>query len=378
VPPNELAGLETAGTGLRAAYVTNAHGVGGAERLLAALVAAGRRRGLPQIVLNPFATSSSETVAGAVAPTTYRGRACSRWRELPALRRWLRHELVAFRPDLVHVMLFQATALAATLSRSLAPSWVVTHAYGEAVRKRRRPCGSALVDRWAIRRFDAVVAISESVRHFLVAEHGLPRQRVDLIAPGWEGEPFPASPRTEREPTVVCVARFRAERGHALLVEAFAKVSRELPSARLVLVGDGPMREAIARRVQELGLKERVEFAGAVPEIWPALAEADVFATAPVAEAAGIAIMEAMAAGLPVVAPNVGGIPELVEPGRTGELCRPGDPDDLARALLDLLRDRQRRERMGAEARRAAGPRRMETTVNSYFALYERLRAAGA
>src|SRR5207249_1705808 len=161
-------------------------------------------------------------------------------------------------------------------------------------------------------------------------EYGLAPDRVDVIMPGWEGEPRPPV-ADGRPPTIVCIARFRAEKGHALLLDAFAQVAREVPDARLVLVGDGELLDAMKARARELGIADRVEFPGATSDIWAPLSDADVFALASISEAAGIAIMEAMAAGLPVVAPAVGGIPEIVASGETGELARPGDADDLAR-----------------------------------------------
>jgi glycosyltransferase involved in cell wall biosynthesis len=195
---------------------------------------------------------------------------------------------------------------------------------------------------------------------------------VELIAPGWEGEPAPRSTEP-RPPTAICIAKFRPEKGHALLLEAFAKVLGRVPDARLVLVGDGELASPMARRAEDLGIADQVRFAGAVESIWPELARADVFVLASTTEAAGIAIMEAMAAGLPVVAPAVGGIPELIEPGRNGELCRPGDAAGMARALAGLLADAPRRAAMSERAVAEAARWRMETTVERYFSLYERL-----
>jgi glycosyltransferase involved in cell wall biosynthesis len=113
-----------------------------------------------------------------------------------------------------------------------------------------------------------------------------------------------------------------------------------------------------------------VEFAGTVPDIWPHLARADVFALASRTEAFGIAVVEAMAAGLPVVAAAVGGVPELVSPGVTGELFPPGDHRALAAHLLRLLREPELRGRMGAAAQQAAEGYRLKETVRKYCALY--------
>jgi glycosyltransferase involved in cell wall biosynthesis len=357
---------------LRVAYVTNAHGVGGAERIVLALLRGGREREWAQLVLNPFATDRSAALAESCAPTAYRARPAQRVTQLPALRRWLARELAAFEPDLVHVSLFQATALTATL-RLGRTATVLTHAYGEGVRARARAGLAERLDRWASRRYDAVVAISESVQRFVVDDLGVPAARVQLIRPGWEGNPVARSTEP-RPPTAICVAKFRPEKGHALLLDAFAQVLERVPDARLVLVGDGELADPMARRAQDLGISGQVRFAGAVESIWPELARADVFVLASTTEAAGIAIMEAMAAGLPVVAPAVGGIPELVTPGRNGELCRPGDRADMARALGALLGDSDARAAMSGHAVADASQWHMDATVERYFSVYERLR----
>jgi glycosyltransferase involved in cell wall biosynthesis len=144
-----------------------------------------------------------------------------------------------------------------------------------------------------------------------------------------------------------------------------------VPDARLVIVGDGDRRRALEADTVARGLEASVEFAGAVPDVWPRLARADVFAIASRSEAFGIGIAEAMAAGLPVVAPDVGGVPEIVRPGVTGELFPPGDHVALARHLVRLLRDRDARARMAAAGTAIAEDLRMENVVERYFDLFE-------
>ena len=117
----------------------------------------------------------------------------------------------------------------------------------------------------------------------------------------------------------------------------------------------------------------RVRLTGRAEQIWPHLADADVFVLASPSEALGIAIMEAMAAGLPVVASDVGGIPELVTPGVTGELFAVRDHAALARQLVDLLRSPQRRARCPPPRCEAAEAMRMQESVEAYFGLYDRL-----
>ena len=158
-----------------------------------------------------------------------------------------------------------------------------------------------------------------------------------------------------------------------MLIEAFAKAVERLPDARLVLLGDGPELPAVRDLIAERGLSERVELPGPQDDVWPWLAKAHVFALASHYEPLGIAVLEAMAAGLPVVATGVDGIGELVEPGVTGRLVEPGDPAALAAALADVLGNPDAARRMGQAGRSFAAGERMDACVDRYFELYERL-----
>ena len=357
----------------RIAYVTSSRGLGGAEELVASLVEEGGPRGWQQLVLVPFANEASSAVADRCPGATYQQMECDKPWQLPALRRWLGRSLAAFEPDLVHVTLFHATVLMATVGRR-DEHRVLTHAYGEGLRQLSYPRARMVLDRWAVSRFDHVSAISDAVHSFLTAVHGLPPPPLGRIRLGWRGDPLPREPRGEAtDPTIVCVAALRREKGHDVLLKAFSSVRAQVARARLVLVGDGPNRKALEARVQATGLSDSVHFAGLVPDIWAHLRDADVFALASRTEALGIGIMEAMAAGLPVVASDVGGIPELVEPGVTGELFPPGDDEALAHHLISLLRSPERRARMSSAAQVAAEGMHMRESVREYFDLYARL-----
>jgi glycosyltransferase involved in cell wall biosynthesis len=235
------------------------------------------------------------------------------------------------------------------------------------------------LDRWAIKRFDHISAISEAVLRFLVREHGCPPPPLGRIRLGWSGRPYPRAPAAGRPPTIVCVAVLRREKGHDTLLRAFARVRTAIPQARLVLVGGGPHRAQIEQLVDELGVTESVQLTGRVEEIWAYLADADVYALASPSEALGISVMEAMAAGLPVVAGGVGGIPELVTPGVTGELFEPPDHEELARKLIAVLGSAPvRLQAMSDAAREAAEAMRMQRSLEEYFLLYDRLLEGAA
>jgi glycosyltransferase involved in cell wall biosynthesis len=348
-------------------------GYGGAEAVMVALLQGGAERGWDQTVLNPFARTPHEDLAERCRDFGYEAFTApgSRPLALPATTRWARRRLAELRPDVLQAYLTHALVLVAALPRSNEIR-ILSHQHGmhfEAADRRL----AAWTDRLAGRRFDHVVACSDSVREFLVESYRYPPARVTSIRNGWSGTPL--EPDREPRPTIVCTANFSAEKGHAVLVEAFATVAQRIPDAQLVLLGHGAEMAAMERRAGELGLAERIEFAGFQDSIWPWLSRAHLFVLPSNYESLGIAVLEAMGAGLPVVATSVGGVTELVQPGVTGELVPAGDAGAMAAALVSVLGDPEKAARMGAAGRAAAENERMSACVDRYFDLYERLLA---
>lgn len=156
---------------------------------------------------------------------------------------------------------------------------------------------------------------------------------------------------TEKTFLVGQVAKLWKGKGHDTLLAAFARLRRTRPNARLVLVGDGPLRSAIARQASCLGIEDHLFFTGHREDIAAITAQLDVATLCSGYEGMGRVVVEAMAAGTPVVASRVGGITELIEEGRTGYLVPPGDDIGLADRLGRLAGDRSLRRRMGRCAR---------------------------
>jgi colanic acid/amylovoran biosynthesis glycosyltransferase len=189
-----------------------------------------------------------------------------------------------------------------------------------------------------------VVAISDYNRRLLLERCPAVR-RLEVVHCGVDADRHRPG---ERDPNrAVCVASLFQKKGHVHLVDAFALIAGRRPGLRLELVGDGPERERILRRARERGVAERVSLLGArsSEEVRATLAGAGVFALPSIRLASGrmegipVALMEAMASGVPVVATRLSGIPELVQDGVTGLLVEPGDPEALAAAMERVLDD---------------------------------------
>lgn len=346
---------------------------GGAEQVLANLVQAGAERGWDQVVLHPFLRQPGATwLRERVQPAEYVSHAGARLQDLPATRRWLHRELTKFRPAVAHAHLLHAGVMVATMRAQHGRSTVWTHHHGSVLHHQGRRL-SDVADGLAARRFDRVVAVSGAVREFLVQERGYRADRVETIRNGWQGTPEVVDAGRGGPPAVICVGHFRQEKGHEALVQAFAVTLRAVPDARLLLVGDGPLRPAVMATTERLGIGGSVEFVGQVGDVWSQLARGHVFALASQMEPLGIAALEAMAAGLPVVATAVGGLTEIVQHDKTGLLVPPADVSALAAALERLLLSAEDRRRLGRAGQVAAADMRIEAMTEHYFQLYDDL-----
>jgi phosphatidyl-myo-inositol dimannoside synthase len=251
-----------------------------------------------------------------------------------------------------------------------------------------RSSAAGRVTRWSLGQSAAVVAPSEDLleRARGLGGHG----RLERIPYGADADalsaPLGAAPalrdRLGFAPDDVVVAgigRLLRVKGFDYLVAAHARVLEELPQVRLVLVGDGAERSRLAEQARELGVADSVRFAGtaARDEIPAYLAAADMVAVPSVRHEGYVdglpnVALEAMGAGRPLVATNVGGLPELVRPGVNGLLVHEKDPQALAGAILDLARDPDLRERLGAAGRREIREERSWKAVGRrYVELYE-------
>lgn len=208
---------------------------------------------------------------------------------------------------------------------------------------------------------------------FLVHGVGVEVERYASAAPASREElDLPAGAKV-----VVCVGEFTANKNHLLLLRAWREVVREVPEARLLLVGDGALRERVQSWVREMGLAESVRLLGFRRDVPNLLALAEVLTLTSRREGLPRAVMEAMAAGKPVVATDVRGSRDLVRHGENGFLVPPDDPGVLARYLVRLLKDSTLAREMGERGREMVKPYALENVLREMAEVYGKFLGAG-
>lgn len=344
---------------------------GGAERHWATLVPMLRERGAQAGVLclsEEGSLFSELTRAGVPARSlNMRGRGDAR-----ALRAAL--ACARPRPDVVVSRGVNAMVVAHAIARRARTAHVVNEhtpllASGELLAGRRH---QRLLTRALAPRVEGVIAVARRQVDPLVAL-GYRRERIEVIANGID--PVERSDGLSRlagegEFGVLCVSRLQVEKRVELFVQAVVEARRSHPAVRGYVAGDGDRREEIERLARGSG----VELLGERSDVPALLEAADVFALSSRAEALPMSVLEAMARGLPVVAPDLGGTSDAVVDGETGLLVAPGDSSALARALVRLAREPQRARRMGEAGRQRQRERFTATAMtDAYLAAFERV-----
>ncbi len=259
------------------------------------------------------------------------------------------------RPDLVHWHAARAHAIGA-LAALLAPGPARILSRRVDFLVRRNP-GSVLLYSLPI---DAIIAISEGVRRALI-QSGVSAGRIRVVPSGIDLSPYEAPfDRVELrrrlgiaddERIVLQVAALAPHKSQSDLLEAAAQALRTRPELRFWIAGEGALRSELEAQQKRLGLEQTVRLLGFREDVTDLLRAADIFCVSSNLEGLGTSTLDAMAAGLPVVATRVGGIPEIVADGVSGILVAPRDPSGLAGAIVALAADPARRAAMGAAGR---------------------------
>lgn len=258
----------------------------------------------------------------------------------------------SLRPDIIHAHDPHAVALA-----SLALSFLTSGKCPRLVASRRvafRLKGNAF-SRWKYHQVDWFVAASHAIRDTLIGD-GVDPGRITTVYEGIDLHRVQAEPAANihaelwlptHAPVVGAVAALTQEKGHKYLIDAAALAVREVPDARFVIFGEGDLRPALERQVKELHLDKHVALPGFRADVISFIRSFDIFVMSSLFEGLGTSLLDAMALAKPTVASDTGGIPEVVSHGETGLLVPPRDAHSLAAAIVELLKDPDRRARMG-------------------------------
>jgi len=207
------------------------------------------------------------------------------------------------------------------------------------------------LDRWSLRGADRIITVSVAYAGELESL-GIAGTRISVVRNSIDAESFHDQAGKARElreqfglknqsKMILSVGRLSAEKGHIHLIHGFAKLLREFPglNARLVIIGDGPERPLLTQTASSLGVAEQITFTGHINDPRPYYFAADAIALPSLCEGSPNVLLEAMTAGLPIVATRVGGVPEMIADGQTGLLVDPKDAGSLASALNQLISD---------------------------------------
>jgi N-acetyl-alpha-D-glucosaminyl L-malate synthase BshA len=290
--------------------------------------------------------------------------------------------------DLLHVHYAVPNAVSAVLAKQiLAPRRlpVVTTLHGTDVTLVGTDPSYRDTTRFGIVESDAVTAVSDALRATTLEQLGIdkPIEVIHNFIDPARFDPANGRPGARRwarpgEKVVVHISNFRPLKRVGDVLETFRRVHREVPS-RLLMVGDGPDRTMAERYCREHDLCDAITFLGNVPVVEQTLIGADLFILPSTTESFGLAVLEAMACGVPVVATRTGGLPEVVAEGETGFLAPVGDVEALAAAALKLLTDDGLARRFGEAGRaRAIDCFSEDRVVSLYRGLYERVLAGSA
>jgi len=369
---------------LRFLFVIDNLRPGGAQKALLALVAALRRtRAEPHVWCLGGTSEVEESFAALGVPVLGKPKgALGYLPELVALPRYVRSEQVA----LVQTFLFHAEVagrVAARVARRRSLPVVVSSVRAS---NRKHRWWQFALQRATARLVDAFTAVSERTLDFAVAHEGVIRERATVIPNGidlapWRTPVEKSAARSELDlpagaSVIATLGRLHEQKGHAYLLRAARLLAERQADALFLIAGYGPLRGRLEAQARELGVAERVRFLGYRRDVRRILAAADIFVLPSLWEGMSNAIMEAMAAGRPVVATAVDGNVDQVADGETGLLVAPANAEALAEALNRLCQNPAEAEEMGKRGRMRVEEffpveRMTEATLDLYARLLE-------
>ncbi len=301
-----------------------------------------------------------------------------RWPRVPGLPTRLLRALRRFRPSIIHS--HSGTWLPASVAKlTLGSPRLIFTDHG---RYTPEPRYRSLVERkFFYRQTDKLIAVSADLADYLKEFLKLTAPP-DVIENGIDLAQYQGPNRSRRselraewgvmddEVLAISVGRLERVKNHAGMLEALTHAAKEAPGLRIAILGSGRLKERLLAQAGELGLEDRVIFLGYREDVAACLAAADLFVSASTTEGLPVALLEALAAGLPVVATGVGGIPNALGVPPPGALVAEGDMEGLAAGLVELARDSEGRDRLGAQAAERARLFSLERCAGRYCTLY--------
>lgn len=302
-------------------------------------------------------------------------------RGLRMLARWMRDQQV----DLVHSHMYRSNVPATIAARLAGVRQILCQVHNVDTWETSR---QIMMERWLMRWRTAMLAVSEGVKRDIVSKLRCPPERVRVLYNGVDIQEYgSAKPEPELRHDlgippghrlVVMLARLVPQKKHTRLLQALETIRNELPPTSVLLVGEGTLLGEIEHEVEERRLGDIVSFAGHRNDIPQILALSDLSVVTSDREGFSNAIVESLAAGVPVVATDVGGNSEAIVHGKCGFLVKPDDPAGLARALKTVLTDDTFRQRLSIAARQRAKrfslDRMLEETRRLYLELLSQAR----
>jgi glycosyltransferase involved in cell wall biosynthesis len=295
--------------------------------------------------------AESQAVHPVIIPEL--GRALHPIRDLITI--WKVYRLIReYRPDVVHTHTAKA-GFVGRLAARLAGVPVILHTFHGHVFHGYFSWPKTRffiwLERQTARMSDTVITLTEGLRRELADVYRITRKaRITVLPLGLDLDRFAQTPRKggafrqawgipDDAPLIGIVGRLVPVKNHALFLEAAARVREQYPDSRFVIVGDGETRPAVEAQAEALGLRHAVILAGWQRDLAPVYSDLDMLVISSLNEGTPVSVIEALAAGCPVVATAVGGLPDLLDHGVLGRLVRPGDAYALAQAMVETLRE---------------------------------------
>lgn len=268
------------------------------------------------------------------------------WQAIREIRTNIKH----IKPDIIHVH----GTRAGSLGRLAAIGFKIPVIYTEHLWTKQYKLTSRLAHQaqiaglWFLDMFTNLnIAVSQAVKDFMVENQISRPSKIVVVYNAIEHPKKKVKIFAKSHPILGTIGTLNFQKGIQNLIRAMPQIIKEFPEVTLKIVGEGPYRKELEKLTRKLKLQEKIAFTGFVKDVEKELEEIDIYIQPSLSESFGLAIIQAMSLGIPVVATNTGGIPEVVTTGKSGILVEAGKPAALATGILELLRDKEKARKLG-------------------------------